>query len=125
MILEAMRAGQDKWTAQMERRLQIIALLDCYATLLTDRQRELLDLYYNQDLSLAELAEGQEISRQAVHEAIKRGEAALEDFERRLGFLQKQLAWEALVADLKAWPIEEEGLQKLRDIWLESAENTL
>lgn len=105
--------------------LQIIELLDCYGTLLTERQRDLLDLYYNQDLSLAELAEGQAISRQAVHEAIKRGETALKDFEMRLGFLEKQLAWEGLMEELRTWPIRGSGLEDQYSKWLAQAESIL
>ena len=52
-------------------------LFDCYGGLLTDKQRELFDLHYNQDLSLGEIAENEGISRQGVHDAIGRAEAAL------------------------------------------------
>ena len=48
-------------------------LLDIYGALLTDRQRDVLDLYYNDDLSLSEISENLGITRQGVRDAIRRG----------------------------------------------------
>ena len=59
-------------------------LLDCYGMLLTARQRECLDLYYNENLTLAEIAEYFHISRQAVHDAMRHGEEQLENYEAAL-----------------------------------------
>lgn len=59
-------------------------LLDCYGALLTARQRECLDLYYNENLSLAEIAAHFHISRQAVHDAIRHGEEQLAQYEAAL-----------------------------------------
>ena len=56
-------------------------LLDCYGMLLTARQRECLDLYYNENLTLAEIAEYFHISRQAVHDAMRHGEEQLAGYE--------------------------------------------
>lgn len=60
-------------------------LLDYYGGLLTQKQKTYFDLYYNQDLSLAEIAEQEGISRQGVHDAISRTEAILRDMERKTG----------------------------------------
>jgi len=60
------------------------ALLDCYGALLTARQRECLELYYNENLTLAEIAEVFHISRQAVHDAMRHGEEQLEEYEAAL-----------------------------------------
>ncbi len=60
-------------------------LLDYYGSLLTQKQKTYFDLYYNQDLSLAEIAEQEGISRQGVHDAICRTEAILNDMERAPG----------------------------------------
>ena len=57
------------------------ALLDCYGELLTQRQKECLDLYYNENLTLAEIAEHFHISRQAVHDAMRHGEEQLLSYE--------------------------------------------
>ncbi|MCQ2434982.1 MAG: helix-turn-helix domain-containing protein [Oscillospiraceae bacterium] len=67
------------------KNLDFVLLLDCYGGLLTERQRDLLDGYYNEDLSLAELAEPRGISRQAVHDSIRRGERQLLSFEEQMG----------------------------------------
>lgn len=67
------------------KNLDFVLLLDCYGGLLTERQRDLLDGYYNEDLSLAELAEPRGISRQAVHDSIRRGERQLLAFEAQMG----------------------------------------
>ena len=71
-----------------EKNLAISDLLDTYAAVLSDRHREMLDCYYNQDLSLAEIADEVGISRQGVRDSIKRGEAVLFEMEGRLGFLR-------------------------------------
>ena len=64
-------------------------LLDFYGEILTQRQRELFDLYYNEDLSLAEIAENYDISRQGVRDAIVRAEAAMNELEDKTGLLKR------------------------------------
>lgn len=59
-------------------------LLDCYGALLTERQRDCLDLYYNENLTLAEIAAYFHISRQAVHDAMRHGEEQLLAYEAAL-----------------------------------------
>ena len=61
----------------MSKNLAISDLLDLYGPMLTDKQRDVIELYYNQDLSLAEIAEHEQITRQGVRDNIKRGEAFL------------------------------------------------
>ncbi len=78
-------------------KLERMALLsDFYGNLLTDRQQEVLGFYYEQDLSLGEIAENLKISRQGVHDNLKRAERALEDYELKLGLLAAYLK-EAIV----------------------------
>ncbi len=73
-------------------------LFDFYGDLLTDRQKEFYDLYYNEDLSLAEIAENYGISRQGVRDVIVRAEAAMSEVEekthliRRFHRMQEQLS---------------------------------
>ena len=64
-------------------------LLDFYGDILSDRRRELIELYYNEDLSLAEIAEPLNISRQGVRDSIKRGEKQLLDLENTLGLAKR------------------------------------
>ena len=72
-----------------EKDFKISYLLDFYGDILTDKQKDAIDLYYNEDLSLAEIAEFQEITRQGVRDAIKRGEEILFEMEEKLGFAKK------------------------------------
>lgn len=64
-------------------------LYDFYGDLLTERQREFYDLYYNEDLSLAEIAENYGITRQGVRDIIVRGEAALQEIEDKTGLIRR------------------------------------
>lgn len=68
----------------MPKNLEYSVLLDCYGELLTEKQRETLDYYYNEDLSLSEISEIVGISRQGVMDIIKRSEQQLNAFEQKL-----------------------------------------
>lgn len=73
----------------MSKDLSITMLMDFYGQLLTEKQRMMLDLYYNQDYSLSEIAEYADITRQGVRDSIKRGEKQLADFEQTLGLAER------------------------------------
>lgn len=64
-------------------------LYDFYGQLLTERQRNFVELYYSQDLSLGEIADDFQISRQAVYDTVKRAEQVLNDYERKMGLVAK------------------------------------
>jgi hypothetical protein len=66
-------------------------LMDLYGQLLTDRQRRFVNLHYGEDMSFGEIARGHGVSRQAIHDAVKHAEQALEDYESKLGLLEKGL----------------------------------
>ena len=68
----------------MSKDLSVSVLLDFYSELLTQKQRDTMDLYYNSDYSLAEIAQHLDISRQGVRDFIKRGEKQLYEFEDKL-----------------------------------------
>ena len=80
-------------------------LFDFYGDMLTDRQKEFYDLYYNEDLSLSEIAENYGISRQGVRDVIVRAEATLTELEDKTGIIkrfhkmQEQLAGMGLLVD--------------------------
>lgn len=69
--------------------LEMSLLFDFYGETLTEKQRELFDLYYNEDLSLAEIAEHAGITRQGVRDSIKRAEHALREMEEKLGLVDR------------------------------------
>lgn len=64
-------------------------LFDFYGEMLTDRQKEFYDLYYNEDLSLTEIAENYNMSRQGVRDAIVRAEATLTELEDKTGIIKR------------------------------------
>ena len=85
----------------MSKNLEISVLLDYYGGMLTDKQRDVIDLYYNQDLSLAEIAEHEKISRQGVRDNIKRGEAYLTELEENLHLAKQTVSLLALLEDIQ------------------------
>ena len=68
----------------MRDKLYFNNLLDFYETLLTDKQKNICDLYFRHDLSLQEIAENEGISRSAIHDMIKRASEEMEDYENKL-----------------------------------------
>ena len=77
----------------------VCMLLDFYGQLLTDRMRSILELHFAEDMSLAEIAEQENISRQAVHDAITRGRRALEGYEAKLGLIQRFMNQKLVIRD--------------------------
>ena len=75
-----------------EKDLKKAYLLDFYGDVLTERKKEVLDMYYNEDLSLAEIADQIGISRQGVRDLIKKAEEELIFLEEKLGLAQKMSA---------------------------------
>ena len=71
--------------------LQMTLLFDYYEELLTDRQRMCFDLRHNQDLSLAEIAQELNVSRQGVHDNLSRAEALLMNMEEKTGCVRRDL----------------------------------
>ncbi len=80
-----------------EKNLEIGYLLDFYGEVLPERRRDIMDLYYNDDLSLAEIAEQMGITRQAVRECIKKTETELFFYEEKLGLRRRLTEAEAHV----------------------------
>ena len=69
--------------------IEMVLLFDFYGNMLTDKQKEFFDLYYNHDLSLAEIAENEGITRQGVRDAIVRARNILVEFEEKLGLYKR------------------------------------
>ncbi|MBR5090157.1 MAG: DNA-binding protein [Ruminiclostridium sp.] len=100
----------------MAKELELAILLDLYEPLLTDKQRDTLDLYYNEDLSLAEIAETTGTTRQAVMKCIHNTEHNLRELEEKLKLAEKAGTAEKLLTQLEtltAGSINEEECGKI------------
>ena len=86
----------------MAKNLEISFLLDFYGDVLTEKQRDVMEQYYNDDLSLAEIADNFGITRQGVRDSIKRGEGILLELEQKVGFAQRYRAVQQGVAQLES-----------------------
>lgn len=93
-----------------DERIMQSMLFDFYGELLTDKQREYFDLHYNEDLSLAEIAEQSGISRQGVWDIIRRAEAAMTEIEEKTGLIKRFNERGAVLSEL------DEKLSELEDM---------
>lgn len=84
----------------MDKKVEISMLIQIYGKLLTEKQLDILDNYYNMDLSLSEIAENNEITRQAVRDIIKKGEKKLFEFEEKLQIMKKMLKQEKQISNI-------------------------
>ena len=83
-------------------RIRFGSLYEMYGALLTEKQQQCLELYFCEDYSLAEVAEEMKVSRQAIHDLLKRVEQTLEHYESMLGFLQRAEKTRALTEEADA-----------------------
>ena len=95
----------------MEKNVEISLLYSFYGRMLTERQADTIDLYYNEDLSLSEVGAELGISRQGVRDNLKRAEATLYDTEERLGLAKRFLGIksklgeiDSIIADIEKSP---------------------
>ena len=84
----------------MEKNVKISMLWQIYGKLLTEKQYEYIDYYYNNDLSLSEIAENENITRQAVRDIIKKGERKLFEYEEKLLFMRKTINQEKQIQNI-------------------------
>lgn len=75
----------------MDKNIKMSILLDIYGKLLTEKQYNLLNDYYNNDFSQSEIAENEKITRQAVRDNLKKGENNLLEYEENLKIMEKNL----------------------------------
>ena len=86
----------------MAKNLEISNLLDFYGDVLTEKQRDVMEQYYNDDLSLAEIADNFGITRQGVRDSIKRGEGIILELEEKVGFAKRYRAVQQGIAQLES-----------------------
>ena len=84
----------------MEKNVKVSMLCEVYGNLLTKKQLSILQDYYDKDLSLSEIAQNQEITRQAVRDIIKKGENKLFEFEEKLLIMEKTIKQEKLLQEV-------------------------
>ena len=82
----------------MEKNIRISMLCQVYGKLLTKKQKNILENYYNKDFSLSEIAENEKITRQAVRDILKKGEKKLFELEGKLNIMEKQIEQEEKIA---------------------------
>ena len=84
----------------MEKKVEIGMLCEIYGALLTKKQLNILNDYANCDLSLTEIAENYNITRQAVNDIVKKGESKLLEYEKKLGIMKKTLNQERQIQNI-------------------------
>ena len=85
----------------MDKLAETSILYDLYGGLLTEKKREVMELYHEENLSLSEIAEEQGISRAAVHDALKSAEKKLKEYESKLGLAKDYMNRVAVVEGLR------------------------
>ena len=108
------------WCIPMAKNMEMAFLCDFYGDMLTDKQRDVMELYYNDDLSLSEIAENAGITRQGVRDSIKRAESQLVEMEERLGLARRfrELRAQMEIVETAAKEIREQNnyLSRSREI---------
>ncbi len=85
----------------MEKNVEISILLDLYGMMLTKVQRQAIKEHYDEDLSFAEIAQSIGKTRQSVHDAVKKGEKALYEYEKKLKVMNRYIAFEKDIAQVR------------------------
>lgn len=100
----------------MERLVRTGLLYDFYGGLLTEKQQRVMELYFLENWSLAEIAANEGVSRQAVHDLLQRSEKTIEGFEAKLGLLERFSKQQALLTGIR------DQLQQILNNTIESNE---
>ena len=98
----------------MEEKVKISILLELYGNLLTEKQYEFMDLYYNQDLSLSEIGDNNDITRQAVRTILLKSKKKLEEYESKLKFMQKEEKIKKYIEELEETNVDKKILKKIK-----------
>lgn len=101
---------------QTEKHFALSLLLDIYGALLTQKQRDALDMYLNEDLSLSEIAENTGTSRQAAQDSIKKAEQRLQEWEDALGICKKRQQIEEILQQMQRQRQDQGAIEQIRKI---------
>ncbi len=107
--------NKDNKQNMLGKTVELAMLLDAYGMLLTERQRQYLSLFYEEDFSLAEIGERFAISRQAVHDTIRHGETQLQEYEAALHLVAKDQERQEIIQELKTLSGHSDRLNELLD----------
>ena len=95
-------------------------LFDLYGGLLTEKKRQVMELYYEEDMSLSEIAEEFDVSRAAVHDSLKSSERILRDYEEKLGllsdYIKREKAIDLIKAELKKIKENHDAVTRITEI---------
>ena len=100
----------------MEKNVEISLLFSFYGKMLTERQADTVELYYNEDLSLSEVGDELGISRQGVRDNLKRAEAILYDTEKRLGLADRFLGIKSRLSKIDSIIAQMEASSKAKEL---------
>lgn len=102
----------------MEEKINLSILLSLYGNLLTETQRKYMELYYNEDLSLSEIGDNENITRQAVRTILVKSKKKLQEYEKKLNFMQKEKNIKILIEKMEKTELtkkEQELLNKIKN----------
>lgn len=99
---------------KLEKAIYLNQLFDLYGTLLTDKQQQIFKCYYFDDISLSEIAQINQVSKQAVKDSLDKTEKILRSYEDKIKLLDKQQKIESVLKD------EQNLLEQVKKIWKES-----
>ena len=100
----------------MEEKVEIAILLNLYGNLLTDVQKKYMEMYYNQDLSLSEIGELENITRQAVRTNLLKSKNKLFEYEKQLNFMQKEQKIKKILEKLSKTKLNTEQAELIENI---------
>lgn len=100
----------------MEEKIEISILLSLYGNLLTETQKKYMELYYNEDLSLSEIGDNENVTRQAVRTILVKSKSKLKEYENQLKFMQKEKAIKKSIENLQKTNLAKEQQTLLEKI---------
>lgn len=100
----------------LEKQIHFINLYDVYQELLTEKQKEYFESYYYDNFSITEISENMNVSRNAVHDQLKRTIKKLHDYEGKLGILEKQKQRQIIIDNMKSLTGEEKLIDLMNEL---------